>query len=93
MGLKSNDWENIKNLVNSYFPDFELQLHNLCKISETEYNICLLIKCGFSPTEISLLTNMSKSGLGNLRKRLLKKALKTDGSATDWDKFIVSLQP
>ena len=29
--------------------------------------------------------------MSNIRKRLFVKAFKTDGTATDWDKFIISI--
>ena len=85
------DWEQLDKYINQQFPGFKKILYNLTKLSEIEYQVCLLLKSKFSPTEITKLVNLSKSGLGNARKRLFVKAFKTDGTASDWDKFIISL--
>ncbi len=86
-----NDWEQLDKYINQQFPGFKNVLYKLAKLSEIEYQVCLLLKAQFTPTEITKLVNLSKSGLGNARKRLFVKAFKTDGTASDWDKFIISL--
>ena len=86
-----DDWEQLDNYINLQFPGFKSVLYKLVKLSEIEYQVSLLIKCKFFPNEIGRLVNLSKSGLGNSRKRLFVKAFKTDGTASDWDKFIISL--
>ena len=86
-----DDWEQLDKYINQQFPGFKSVLYKLVKLSEIEYQVCLLLKSKFTPTEIGRLVNLSKSGLGNARKRLFVKAFKTDGTATDWDKFITSL--
>ncbi len=86
-----NDWEQLDKYINQQFPGFKNVLYKLVKLSEIEYQVSLLIKCKFSPNEIAKLIIISKSGLGNARKRLFVKAFKTDGTASDWDKFIISL--
>ena len=85
------DWAQLDNYINLQFPGFKSVLYKLAKLSDIEYHVCLLLKCKFSPTEIAKLVNLSKSGLGNARKRLFVKAFNTDGTASDWDKFIISL--
>ena len=87
----NNDWEQLDKYINQQFPGFKNVLYKLAKLSEIEYQVCLLLKAKFTPTEITKLVNLSKSGLGNARKRLFVKAFKTDGTASDWDKFIISL--
>lgn len=69
----------------------EKRISTLEDLLAIEYQVCLLLKAKFTPTEITKLVNLSKSGLGNARKRLFVKAFKTDGTASDWDKFIISL--
>ncbi len=85
------DWKQLDDYINLQFPGFKNVLYKLAKLSEIEYQVCLLLKAKFTPTEITKLVNLSKSGLGNARKRLFVKAFKTDGTASDWDKFIISL--
>ena len=85
------DWEQLDSYINLQFPGFKSVLYKLVKLSEIEYQVSLLIKCKFSPNEIAKLIIISKSGMSNIRKRLFVKAFKTNGSASDWDKFISSL--
>ena len=85
------DWEQLDSYINLQFPGFKSVLYKLVKLSEIEYQVSLLIKCKFSPNEIAKLIIISKSGMSNIRKRLFVKAFKTNGSASDWDKFIASL--
>lgn len=89
--LTTKEWHQLNEYINLNYPQFQQRLNNLCRISDTEYKICILIKCKLTPTKISKLISLSKSGLGNARKRLYQKAFKKDGTATDWDKFILSL--
>ena len=86
-----NDWNQLDKYINQLFPGFKNVLYNLAKLSDIEYQVCLLLKSKFTPTEIAKLIIISKSGMSNIRKRLFVKAFKTDGSASDWDKFIASL--
>lgn len=86
-----NDWNQLDKYINQLFPGFKNVLYNLAKLSEIEYQVCLLLKSKFTPTEIAKLIIISKSGMSNIRKRLFVKAFKTDGTALDWDKFILSL--
>lgn len=89
--LKGKDWADIDKLVNRHFEGFSQKLNNLTNLNRTEYQICLLLKCGLSPTEISTLINISKGGLGNARKRLYQKVFNNTGTAGDWDVFIQSI--
>ena len=89
--LKGKDWADIDKLVNRHFEGFSQKLKNLTNLNRTEYQICLLLKCGLSPTEISTLINISKGGLGNARKRLYQKVFNNTGTAGDWDVFIQSI--
>jgi DNA-binding CsgD family transcriptional regulator len=89
--LKGKDWADIDKLVNRHFEGFSQKLNNLTNLNRTEYQICLLLKCGLSPTEISTLINISKGGLGNARKRLYQKVFNNTGTAVDWDVFIQSI--
>ena len=90
--INPNDWEALDFLINNTYNDFKLKLHQLNnKISEHEYHICLLIKCNFSNTEISYLTNRDRSSITHAKKRLYMKLFKTKGDTVDLCKFILSL--
>ena len=60
-------------------------------VNDNEYIICLLVRTGFIPSDISILTDLSQSNISNIRKRLLMKITGIDGSPKDFDTYIISL--
>ena len=61
------------------------------RLSDNEYQICLLVRAGFSPAEIGILTQQSSSNISNIRKRLYLKMTGKEGSTKDFDRYITSL--
>ena len=61
------------------------------RLSDSEYHVCLLVRAGFSPADIGILTQQSPSNISNIRKRLYLKMTGKDGSPKDFDKYIKSL--
>ena len=51
-------------------------------------DICIFVKLRFLPSEIGILLNISKNNLSNIRKRLLAKMFKQEGSAKDFDEIV-----
>jgi DNA-binding NarL/FixJ family response regulator len=90
-GLKNEHWNTLSTEINKLYPNFESILLGKYGISETEYRVCLLIKAGFSPKEMGILTNSSIKTISSIRKRLLKKTFNVDETPAQWDKFIKSL--
>jgi DNA-binding NarL/FixJ family response regulator len=90
-GLKNEHWNTLSTEINKLYPNFESILLGKYGISETEYRVCLLIKAGFSPKEMGILTNSSIKTISSIRKRLLKKTFNVDETPSQWDKFIKSL--
>ena len=84
-------WEKIFNLIDGFYPHFRDTLYSLCKISDIEIKVCVLIKIGFTPTEIAILTSSSKSNISSIRSRLYTKIFKKNGVSKDLDEFILSL--
>ena len=90
--ITSNDLHKLDLLINKVHKSFTLKLHQFNnKISEHEYQICLLTKCKFSNIDISNITNRERSGITKAKTRLFLKLFKENGSAKDFDKFILSL--
>ena len=77
--------------VNRHYAGFKDRLTELCKISEYEYRLCLLLKIGVRPADISILTNKERNSVSSARKRLYKKAFGKDAEPKMWDEFIQSL--
>lgn len=60
-------------------------------VNEYEYQVCMLIRTGFTPSDICILMNTSKSSIANVRKKLYKKLTGRNGSSKDFDAYINSL--
>ena len=90
--IDKEDWSLLNEIVNSVHKDFKLKLYRFSnKISEHEYQMCLLVKCRFSNVEISKLTNRERSSISHAKKRLYKKLLNVGGVSEDLERLILSL--
>ena len=85
--MTSDEYHRLKEL----FTNFEPLSRWEKMMSSNEYQVCLLVKVGFSPKDISILMGLSLSNISNIRKRLFEKMTGRKGSAKDFDKFIMSL--
>ena len=86
------DMKELRSLLNEALPNFYEALngdgHTLRPV---EYDICVLIRVGFSPSEISRLTGRSDSYIANTRKRIFKKMYGRKGHPSDLDAAILRL--
>lgn len=89
--LKPNDWKQIEARLLEAFPTFRDHLYSLYNLSETEYHICLLIKLEVSPSNMAKLMATGSSTISQSRLRMQQKVFNGEGTAKDWDKFILSL--
>ena len=89
--LKDHDWKTIEKSLLEAFPSFKSQLYSLYNLSETEYHICLLIKLEVPPSNIARLMALGNSAVSQNRLRMQQKVFNGEGTAKDWDKFILSL--
>jgi hypothetical protein len=56
-----------------------------------EIEISMLIRLRFSTTQIAFLTGYTNSGVGNIRRKLLRVIFKEDGGAKDFNYKIIQL--
>jgi seryl-tRNA synthetase len=89
---RDEDFNEIELLVNSVFPTFTNNLTKLINMSVQDYRVCLLLKCGFKPLEISMLTTHSPQSVSTTRSRLYKKCFGKKGSPSEWDSFITQFE-
>lgn len=89
--LKTADWQVIEERLLASFPTFRNRLYSLYNLSETEYHICLLIKAEVSPSNMAKLMATGNSTISQNRLRMQQKVFNGEGTAKDWDKFILSL--
>lgn len=91
--IESSDIEELENVILSTFPHFKVRLNTLApKISQTEYKVCLLIKLGIKPTQISRLLCLSSESISTIRTRLYAKITGNKCSTTIADEFIKTLK-
>lgn len=89
--LSAKDWLSLDTEVKNYYPDFKKTISSLCRLSELEYHVCLLLKIGIKAKDISVLVSKSKSSVSAIRRRLYFKAFNKDVPPETWDEFIRSL--
>ena len=80
-----------RKMLISLFDSYEKISRLKAVLSESEYELCLLVKLGFAPSQISLLTGRSRSDITNIRKRLYNRITGKDGTSKDFDRYIKSL--
>ena len=73
------------------FPTFRDDLYALYALSDTEYHICMLTKVEVSPSNIAKLMATGVSTISQSRLRMQQKVFGGQGSAKDWDAYILSL--
>lgn len=89
--LTKEQWKQLDETVNNIFEGFGKQLFRLCKLSETEYRISLLLKIGVTPINISHIICLSPQAVSSTRSRLYRKAFGKKGKSADWDTFVKSI--
>ncbi len=91
--VSSTEWQELEVLLNNCYPGFTDKLHSLYyTFKEDEWKVCLLLKAGFGPSDIGVLTDHPRSSITTYRRRLCQKALNLpNGKPEEWDAFIRSL--
>lgn len=89
--LSADEWNGIEEKFRSVYPRFTSTLITLHNMSETELQVCYLIKLNASPSEIAGVISKDASSISSIRSRLYKKVFGKKGSSKDWDEFIRSL--
>lgn len=85
------EWSELTELVNATYTGFTDKLYSLCRMSDQDYHVSLLIKIRMQPKDIATLTAHSKESIASTRSRLYQKVFGQKGSTRDWDDFILSI--
>lgn len=91
MMLRNEDWSEIEERLKPVYPAFSNRLYGLCRMSELEYHVCLLIKLRIAPSEMASVVSKDVSTISTVRSRLYNKVFGRKGSSKDWDDFVNSL--
>ena len=89
--ITAEQWQAIEQAVLQAYPSFKNRLYDLCRLSEHDYHVCLLLKMGFRPTDIAFLTIRSDEAISSTRRRLFERAFGRKGSPKEWDDVLKTL--
>lgn len=82
------EWKRLELYVSEFYPVVSSYKN---KVSDAEYEVMMLVKLKFKPSEIAVLTGLSMSNIANVRKRLYERLTGNKGSARDFDEFVKEL--
>lgn len=85
------DWRLLEETLFRIYPTFKENLWKLKKMKAQAYHVCLLVKGGFSVSQIAYFTNKTDDGINSTRRRLYENNLGKKGKPSEWDEFIRSL--
>ena len=87
--LYKKDWTELRRMIDEKIPHFysEMNRHK-GKLLQQDYDICILVRLFFTPSEICLLTGNSPSNITMKRIRLLKRIFKIESQAEEFDRRI-----
>ena len=87
-----DDWDKFRSFMEREVPSIRkvLKVEEL-SITESDYDVCLMIRAQLLPIEISKLKQCSPSHISNIRKRLLLRIFGKEGGSEDFDDEIVKI--
>lgn len=88
--MSDEDWKELADTVEKTIPNFIPRLKN--KLNDKDYQICLLIRLGFSTSLIARLLCLSDAAISKSRKTMLKKLCGKIGKPKDFDKYVLQIQ-
>ena len=71
--MREGQWDDLYREFYLYLPNFECTLRGLCRISEIELRICMLLKLGVSIKHISVLIGRRENSVSMATRRLFFK--------------------
>ena len=88
--MSDEDWKELADTVEKAIPNFIPRLKN--KLNDKDYQICLLIRLGFTTSLIARLLGLSDAAISKSRKTMLKKLCGKIGKPKDFDKYVLQIQ-
>ena len=77
------EWKDLQGIVEKSLPEFYAKLSaNEAQLTDQEWKVCLLVKLNFIPSELTVLLNLSKQRVTNIRTHLNQKLFGESGSRT-----------
>jgi tetratricopeptide (TPR) repeat protein len=82
------DWTDLKDWMNSTFPEFHDFFVIQHSLQDKDYEICILTRFGFLPSDIGVLMGYDKSSISVYRRRIVEKITGKEGSAKMLDEIV-----
>lgn len=89
--LTENQWEALGGAIDQAYDGFTDRIMEQSAVSELEMRVCYLTKIEISPTSMAELLCKSKSAITMLRSRLYRKLSGREGTAQQFDHWIMEL--
>ena len=86
--MNTTEWQAFETVINQAYPYFSARLRELCKLSEQELHVSLLLKARFTNKDIATLTCRERNSISMTCLRLYKKAFHEDQTYKTWTDFI-----
>ena len=87
--MSDEDWKELADTVEKTIPNFIPRLKN--KLNGKDYQICLLIRLGFSTSLIARLLGLSDAAISKSRKTMLKKLCGKIGKPKEFDEYVLQI--
>ena len=84
------DWKELADTIEEVVPNFIPVLKN--KLNDKDYQICLLVRLGFSTSLVARLLGLSDAAISKSRKTMLKKICRKEGKPREFDEYILQIQ-
>lgn len=84
------DWKELADTIEKVVPNFIPVLKN--KLNDKDYQICLLVRLGFSTSLVARLLELSDAAISKSRKTMLKKLCGKVGKPKEFDEYILQIQ-
>ena len=80
--LGEEDWEKLKAVTDRVYNGFTIRLHEHCpQLSEVYIRYCVLIKLGFTVSQIGILMAVAPSSVSQQKSRIKKRLQQAEGCA------------
>lgn len=87
--LTNEEWDALATMVDEQLPTFRPTIYGFCPdIKKSNYQICMLVRLHFRPSEIATLIHRSLPYVTVNRRRMLTKLFNKQGKAMDFDRKI-----
>jgi len=84
----AQEWKELRHMMNREYPQFYAHLFSKCEWTDTEYEICILVRLFFKPSDIANFYGYDRSYITKVRKQMHKKIFGKEGKGKDFDDYI-----